>query len=169
MFSFFDHIWGATDVRISRFFLKISQKNDATLILPNLFLGGINDIYLLSKIGITGILDLRKEGSDDLIELKKYSISYLNIEIKDRSCPSNEQSLQAINWINLMLNKNKKIFAHCNLGRGRAPLILCLYLITTGLSSHDAISLIKSKRRYIFLNKIQLKFLENFEKLNSHK
>jgi len=169
MFSVLDHVCGAIDVRINRFFLKIFRKPDATLIKHNMFLGGVNDITILSKLGICGILDLREEIDDNLLELKKHSISFLNIKIKDRTCPSKKQSLQAIYHLNEMLKENKKIFVHCNLGRGRAPLILCLYLISTGMKSRDAILLIKSKRRYVFLNKIQLTFLENFEKQYSHK
>lgn len=169
MFSFLDHICGAIDVRANRFFLKTFRKPDATLISNNIFLGGVNDIDILDNIGINAILDLREEVSTDLLELKKHSISFLNLKIKDRTCPTNEQAIQAIQYIHEILKKNEKIFVHCNLGRGRAPLILCLYLISTGMKNHDAILLIKSKRRYVFLNKIQLTFLENFEKQYSHK
>lgn len=169
MFSIIDHLYGAVDVRLNRFFLKIFHKPDATFLDSNIYLGGVNKIPILSKFGITAILDLREEANDSEIELDKYSISYLRIKIKDRSFPSEEQTLQAINWIKSMLQENKKIFVHCNLGRGRAPLISCAYFLSTGKSSSDSVSMIKSKRRYVFLNKIQLKFLQNFEKKYFHK
>ena len=50
MFSFLDHICGAIDVRANRFFLKTFRKSDATLILNNIFLGGVNDIDILDNI-----------------------------------------------------------------------------------------------------------------------
>lgn len=159
MFSKIDHVIGAILVRLRRRQLKSLRKPDLSLIIPNLYIGGSTEINLLSQNNISSILDLRKENKDNHNELKKFSIDYLQIKIPDRDIPNNDQINSAISWINSNLKNNRKVFVHCNLGRGRAPLIACLYLISKGMTYTEAITHVKKRRRYTYFNQKQLKKL----------
>jgi len=58
---------------------------------------------------------------------------------------------------------NKITFVHCNLGRGRATLAAMSFLLKEGLDWTIALKKIK-KRRFVYLNKKQMNFLEKFYK-----
>ena len=164
MFNQYDHISGAIMVRLHRYLQRLKNNADATLIRSNLFVGGTNSIELLEDVGINSVLDLRAENNDDRIKPKKKSINYLRIKILDRGAPLEIQVKEATDWIDLEIKKDRKVFVHCNLGRGRGPLMIVLFLITQGLKLNSAIDLVKKKRRFTFFNKKQINFLENFSK-----
>jgi len=50
------------------------------------------------------------------------------------------------------------------LGRGRAPSMGALYLISQGMRSDKAIKNIKKIRKYSYFNKKQLRMIYDFEK-----
>jgi len=106
---------------------------------------------------------LREETEDNPNDLKKYKLNYLRIKIPDGSIPSVSDAKNCIEWIKLNIEQNKRVFIHCNLGRGRAPLIGILYLISKGKDKDEAIKYVKQMRRYSFLNKNQLNFINEFQ------
>jgi protein-tyrosine phosphatase len=163
-FNKYDHITGAINVRLHRFFLHLVGKSDVSFIQPNLFVGGANKISTLSKEGFNAILDLRDDKEDDPHELEKHSIDYLRIKIPDRNVPSVGEAYKAISWIKSNLEKGKKTLVHCNLGRGRASLIVSTYLISQGMPEIDIVRLLKENRKYVFLNSKQLKWIYEFKK-----
>jgi protein-tyrosine phosphatase len=162
MFSIFDHIYGALKVRIHRYLIKRKKLADITLINSNLFVGGENKIEIIAKINIQSILDLRKEACHDKYTLKKNSMNYFQLRIPDRGIPTIEETQNAINWINLQIEQKRKVFVHCNLGRGRGPLIIILYLISKGMNSKSAINFVKEKRSFTYLNEKQINFIKKF-------
>jgi len=163
MFGIYDHLNGAIKVRIRRFFLKLKKQADISWIDDNLGFGGVSIIESLSNKGIQAILDVRNESRDNEEELRKFSISYLRIGVMDRGTPKKSDIIEAINWIEKNVKNNKKVFIHCNLGRGRGPLVMILYLISKGMEKTTAINLIKNKRSFTFLNKKQLQIINKFQ------
>lgn len=163
LFNSFDHIYGAFKVRIYRNYCKIRKKPDISIITDSISIGGSATIEGLSKKGVSAIVDLRYEDIDDLIQLEKYSIDYLRVGIEDRGIPTETQAKEIVNWIDERINNGNKVFIHCNLGRGRAPTIACLYLISNGMTFRDSISLVKKNRTYTYFNKKQLKFIQEFK------
>lgn len=163
MFTIWNHFAGAITVRIHRFLLVLKNKPDAVLILPNLFVGGNSNIINLKKLAINSILDLT-ENQNNKRDAKNFSINYLGLPIPDRGIPSLADSFMATKWIQTQLDNNGTVFVHCDLGRGRGPLLIILYLISRGMTKDDAIKLTKNKRSYIFLNNKQLSLLSMFEK-----
>ena len=163
MFGILDHLTGAALVRIKRNLNKLNNKPDVSFLYDNLAIGGQCKIRLLAENGFCSILDLREEDEDDKTQLNHYKINYLRIPIKDRNTPTTSQTELAINWIKQNTSNHEKIFIHCNLGRGRAPLLACLYLISNGLDPVESIKKIKKKRPYTYFNKIQLKFIIEFQ------
>lgn len=162
MFGIIDHIIGAILVRIRRKSLSIMRKPDVSFINNRLAIGGVCDLDILAENEFSCILDMREETSYDNQEISKYFIHYLHIPTADRYAPTLDQTYQAIRWIKNNLDNNKKIFIHCNLGRGRGPMMACLYLISNGVAFDEAIKSVKHSRRYTYFNSIQLQFLKEF-------
>ena len=163
MFDITDHIVGAIKVRIKRKLNELIRKPDVSTINNYFAIGGHTNIELLSKNNFKAILDLRKESKDDKEQLKQYKISYLRIPINDRKIPTKIQSELGIRWIKENIENDKRVFIHCNLGRGRAPLFAILYLISTGWDYTEAIKEIKKKRSSIFFNQLQLEYIKKFQ------
>jgi protein-tyrosine phosphatase len=108
-------------------------------------------------------LDLRKESCDDEYMIKKFSMNYFQLMIPDRGIPTIEETQNAINWINVQIQQKRKVFVHCNLGRGRGPLLIILYLISKGMNAETAINFVKRKRCFTYLNKKQIDFIKEFQ------
>ena len=163
LFNNFDHFYGACGVRTKRIWCKIRKIPDISIITDFVSIGGSTTIGGLAERGISAIVDLRDEDTDDPILIKKYSMHYLRIGIVDRGIPDETEAKEITNWIHEKINSGNKVFIHCNLGRGRAPTMACLYLISKGMTSKDAIYSIKKNRRYAYFNKKQLKFIQEFK------
>jgi len=163
MFGIIDHLTGAIRVRIRRFYLNAKNKPDISFLDSNLGVGGATNIEFLAKKDIQSILDLRDKTEDDPNELKKFNINYLRIKIPDRSIPTLSNAKEGIDWIASNIEQKKKVFIHCNLGRGRGPLFAILFLISQGKDKDDAIKHVKKVRVYTYLNKNQLKLIKEFQ------
>ena len=163
MFGIIDHLTGAIRVRMSRFYLNKTNRPDISFLDSNLGVGGATKIELLAKKNIQSILDLRDETEDDPDELKKFNINYMRIKIPDRSIPTLLNTKEGIDWITSNIEQKKKVFIHCNLGRGRGPLFAILFLISQGKDKDDAIKHVKKVRWHTYLNKNQLKLINEFQ------
>ena len=162
MFNNFNHIIGAITIRINRKYLKIKKKPDLVFFQNNIAVRGTSNLAFIKMTGINAILDMRFEKSYNEHDLQKYNISYLRLKVPDKKVPTIDESTHAVSWINFQINNKKKILIHCDLGRGRGPLMSIIYLMSQGIQKEIAISRIKEVRKYTFLNKEQLQFIENF-------
>ena len=61
----------------------------------------------------------------------------------------------------LMNKKEKAISIHCIAGLGRAPVLVAIALIESGMPAYDAIDFIRKKRKYA-INHRQMGFLEKY-------
>lgn len=161
-FGKIDHVYGALTVRLHRRYFKIKKIADLMFFLPDLAVGGVSELELIKKAGIDAILDMRHESMHDEQLLKKLNMQYLRLGVHDREVPSHEDVKNTINWIDEQRKQHRKILIHCNLGRGRGPLMAILYLISQGLDRHDSILKIKKIRKYTYLNKMQLNYIEKY-------
>lgn len=157
MFSKVNLITGAIGIRLTRFFKIITKKPDVVFVNEQLGFGGYTDYEKLTELGITSILDLRNETKTPHVNNR---FSYYKIGIPDGHIPTEEQIFQIRNWIKKKIVLGETIFIHCNLGRGRATLITSLYLGFEGKDFKTIMKLIK-KRKFVYLNEIQLKCLKD--------
>ncbi|MGB9758396.1 MAG: protein-tyrosine phosphatase family protein [Thermoproteota archaeon] len=158
MFSLLDLVYGAALVRIERTIKRIKKEPDIVFLTSNLAIGGYTDYSLL--VGkVDCILDLREEATSLEDFAKKLGFEYLKVGIKDGGAPTLEQANFIVSWIEDKLKSNKRVFVHCNLGRGRAPLVACIFLSSKGFSLNDCLNLVKHKRKYVYFNHEQLKTL----------
>ncbi|MBI4239402.1 dual specificity protein phosphatase family protein [Candidatus Uhrbacteria bacterium] len=96
--------------------------------------------------------------------------SYLWLPVTDHTPPTDDQMHTGAAFIESVLSLGKKIYVHCKNGHGRAPTLVAAYLISTGKSVQDALSLIKEKRPVVHLEEGQIgALLRFFEKYYAHK
>lgn len=157
MFSIFDLVSGAIGIRLMRKYKKIRNIPDVVFVTDNLAFGGETPYNNKLKLKIDIIIDLRTEASQENVD--NNSIEYHKIGFDDGSVPTVSQIDQIHELINEGKKRNKTIFIHCNLGRGRATLTTMTYLLNEGHDWKTALKKIK-KRRFIYLNKKQLDFLK---------
>jgi len=158
LFSIIDLGVGAIGIRLARKYRKMRNIPDAVFVRENLAFGGFTKYSELSKMKINSVIDLRLEVPD---ENAPNEIDYNKIGIPDGEVPTISQLDQIHKIIEEQLKQGKTLFIHCNLGRGRATLVTMSFLLRQGVDFEGALEMIK-KRRFVYLNKKQFDFLENF-------
>jgi protein-tyrosine phosphatase len=160
MFDTFDHLFGAATVRLHRSML--GKKPDISFINQNLSVGGTSKIEYLAKEGIRAIVDMRAEDSDDPIEMDRFKMNYIRLSVPDRAVPDLNEVISTTKWIRKQCMQGSKVFIHCNLGRGRGPLMAVLYLISEGMKTDEAIQTVRKARPYCYFNSAQLQIIKKF-------
>ncbi|MFN0073027.1 MAG: phosphatase [Chloroflexota bacterium] len=123
----------------------------------------VRDYFRLRDHGITGVIDLRAEGCDDADGLRRMGIDLLHLPTPDRYAPSNETLLTGVSWTRERLGNGGKVFAHCEHGVGRGPLMICSVLVSTGVAGPDALAMVRERRWQSAPNDRQLESLLSFE------
>ena len=101
------------------------------------------------------------ESTYDITPFTQNGIEVITTPFKDGDVPPHNV---IINFLELV-NNNKIIGVHCVAGLGRAPVLVAIALIESGMDSLDAIAFIRNKRSGS-INTKQLKFLEEYKKQN---
>lgn len=113
--------------------------------------------------------ELRQEGIEADISLEEERIDapfgikfYVWLPVKNGMAPTDGQLDFGISVLGKLIAMKKKVYVHCQNGHGRAPLLVAAYLVSTGKTPDEALSIIKSKRPATHLNDPQMKSLTNF-------
>lgn len=161
-----DLIIGAIGIRLMRKLKQRKGEADIVFVDKNLTFGGITNYEKLSEYGITSILDLREEEPNEKTD--QLNLKYLKIGIPDGGVPTPNQISKIVKWVKEERKRSDVVFIHCNLGRGRATLATLLCLVSEGRSLDEAIKMVKT-RKFVYLNKKQLKCVETFSESFSKK
>lgn len=91
-------------------------------------------------------------------------VTSLGITVIVWSFPDGESPPKEIikQWLNLCFSSETTIAIHCVAGLGRAPLLVAIALIESGLDAMDAVELIRRNRRGA-INKVQLRYLQEYK------
>ena len=93
------------------------------------------------------------------------SFEILKIPVKEYGVPTISQLNKGADYINKVINNNKKIYIHCREGISRAPTFLVAYFIKyRKYDIKNSIEIIISKRNFINILDNQLLVLKKFEK-----
>ncbi len=91
------------------------QKLNLTWITDSLAVGGAfraRDVRQLQAQGVTAILDLRDEASDDPELLARHGIEFLRLPTPDAHPPSQEHFDQGVEWVLERQAAGHKVFVH---------------------------------------------------------
>ncbi|RZM85443.1 hypothetical protein C3B51_00455 [Pseudoalteromonas rubra] len=116
-----------------------------------------SDIPMLQSRQVEAILDVTAEFDGLNWSAEEQGLYYQNIPILDHQTPSEAQLRQALSWLSVMHQLNKKVVVHCALGRGRSVFVVAAYLMAKdpSLSVDDAMQFINNKRQTARLNRYQ--------------
>lgn len=116
----------------------------------------------LSAQGITAVIDMRGERSDDAAALGALGIELLHLPVKDRYPPTVEQLLQGVEWAVPRVKAGGRLYTHCEHGVGRGPLMGLAVMVALGAAAPEAYRALRQARWQATLNDRQLNGLADF-------
>ena len=117
------------------------------------------DIDTIKANGIEAVLNLCAECYDlhEIESAEGLEVHWL--PVTDEDVPTINAALKAIDWMESILAKNKKVLIHCRYGIGRTGTMAVAWLLKRGYSVDDALETLshtpaepKSRRQWNFLN-----------------
>ena len=152
-----DHLW--------RRIIGLPQQR-RSMVMPFLYLGGqytARGLASLKKMGVTGIINMRL--SPPSMWNYKKDFDYLHLPTIDQHAPSIEYLKKGVLFIQKHEKAAGKVYVHCRHGEGRGPSMILAYLIHSGMTYLDAVTLVKKVRPFILLTRAQVDRLMEFEQL----
>jgi len=123
----------------------------------------MDELNNVKKMGIDVIVDVRSEGQDDEDLMRQAKMKFIHVEVDDCYAPTQNQSDEIINFINPLLNQDKKVLIHCQNGYQRSPLVAITILIKRGMKVADALKLLKQRYPASSFTPHQEEFIENLK------
>ncbi|WJG09645.1 diacylglycerol kinase family protein [Aliiglaciecola sp. LCG003] len=120
-----------------------------------------SDIDELQHLGVKGILDVTAEFDGLDWTAESNDLAYLNVPVLDHQSPTEEDLVNAVNWIENHRRANRGVAVHCALGRGRSVLVVAAYLLCKypQMSVEQALEKIQGVRSTARLNNLQMRSL----------
>ena len=162
-------------LKMGRLFLQYSYDNTYRVIfgMPRLKRCQITaDLFLGSQYNRVGLRKMKALGITTIINMRMHSVyteaqyngfKYLHLPTPDNTPPSMEVLKQGADFADAEIEAGGKVYVHCRQGLGRGPTMAIAYLLKTGLTVDDAISLIKRSRSFINPRPGQIQRLKELE------
>jgi protein-tyrosine phosphatase len=120
-------------------------------VAPWLFIGPellIDQYAELRRRGVTHVVDLREEGSDDADSLQALGFRWRRIPILDRRAPTDAQLADLIAWLDADADPNvdQAVYLHCHAGLGRTPTVAIALLMQHNLTLAEAHRMVLAAR-----------------------
>ncbi|MEI7926032.1 MAG: dual specificity protein phosphatase, partial [Chloroflexota bacterium] len=115
--------------------------------------------------GVTHVLDLREEASDDPAVMEGVGLRWRRIPIQDRAAPTDEQLDEIIDWLDKEADSSTEqaVYVHCHAGMGRTPTIAIALLMQQQLSLGEARRLVFAARPEVAPTQGQMDWLERLD------
>lgn len=133
-------------------------------ITVNLFLGSQYSRIGLKKmkaLGITAIINMREHSIYSESDYEGFA--YLHLPTVDNTPPGLEILIKGADFADQHIAGGGKVYIHCRQGLGRGPTMTIAYLLKTGLTYEDAITLVKKVRTFINPRPSQISRLKELE------
>ena len=134
-----------------------------TEITPDLHVGGQYLRWgwsLLEKRGVTAVVNMRDEYDDQ--EAGIAPSRYLYLPTVDNTPPTMEDLQSGVNFIREELERDGRVYIHCEAGVGRAPTMAAAYLVSQGMGPAAAWDLLRERRPFIRPTLGQRKQIQHF-------
>jgi protein tyrosine phosphatase (PTP) superfamily phosphohydrolase (DUF442 family) len=139
--------------------LNVSRVNDWLLVGGSV---GRADYARLAAAGVTAVIDVRAERCDDAAALAALGIELLHLPAPDRYPPSVEQLTRGVEWALPRLAAGGTLYAHCEHGVGRGPMMGLAVMVARGWDVAEAYRALRKARWQCTLNDRQLGGLSDF-------
>lgn len=117
---------------------------------PHLAVGGRYPMdaaaYLARALDIRHVVDLRVECCDDEAVLRDAGITFLHLPTQDMRGVSQAMLDDGVGWVSERLDREEKVYVHCEHGIGRSALLCLCVLVHRGHQPIDALSVAKDAR-----------------------
>lgn len=119
----------------------------------------------LAAQGVTHVLDLREEASDDPDVMERVGLRWRRIPIPDRAAPGDDQLDAIIDWLDHEADASTEqaVYIHCHAGLGRTPTVAIALLMQQRLSLGEAQRLVFAARPEVAPTQAQLDWLQGLE------
>lgn len=91
----------------------------------------------LAAQGVTHVLDLRDEASDDPDLMRSLGLTWRKVPIIDRAAPTRTQLDEINDWLDAS-DEQPVVYVHCEGGLGRSPTIAMALLMRRGFTRAEA-------------------------------
>ncbi len=116
----------------------------------------------LARSGVSSVLDVRKEASDDGDLLAAHGIHFYHVPMVDLAPPTLRQLRRAVDWVMKELANDRKVFIHCQSGVGRSVCVACAVLVRMGYDLSQAYEEVHRKRPEAVVSERQLRALRRY-------
>jgi protein-tyrosine phosphatase len=115
--------------------------------------------------GVTHVVDLRLEGSDDPAALDLMGLRWRRLPIADRDAPTDAQLAELVQWLDREAEaaRDPALYVHCHAGLGRTPTVAIALLMQHDLSLQEAHRLVAAARPEVQPTSRQLTWLRALE------
>jgi protein-tyrosine phosphatase len=100
----------------------------------------------LAEKGVTHVLDLRSEASDDPALMEALRLAWRRVPIDDREAPTSAQLDEINAWLDTDPGAQPVVYVHCEGGLGRSPTIAMALLMRRGFTRAEAHRLVTGAR-----------------------
>lgn len=121
---------------------RADRQAEYARVAPGLLIGPALDgseYAALVEAGVTHVLDLRSERSDDPELMKSLGLEWRRVPIDDLVAPRAEQLTEIVEWLQATPGEHEPVvYVHCQGGLGRAPTIAIALLMGRGFTRAEA-------------------------------
>lgn len=115
---------------------------------------------LVQEQGVSHIVDLREEASDDPALMRALPVFWRHLPIPDRGAPTEAQIDELVAWLDAHSAAEEALYLHCEGGMGRTPTVAIALLMRHGLPLRDALGIVHTARVESNPTPAQLAWLE---------
>jgi protein tyrosine phosphatase (PTP) superfamily phosphohydrolase (DUF442 family) len=141
------------------------ESPDVSWVADDLAIGGRilpDEWKALREAGIGAVLDCRSEACDPGDVLDQLGIAFLHLPTVDSGHFTEPQVVEGVAWVEKQWAAGRRVLVHCQAGKGRSVLIGGAALTRRGMTSDEAVALIRERRPIITPTPGQLARLRTF-------
>jgi protein-tyrosine phosphatase len=121
----------------------------------------------LAADGVTHVLELRSEDSDDPEQMRELNLAWRHVPIDDRDAPTHDQLTEIVDWLGSRTagagDALPVLYVHCQGGLGRSPTIAIALLMRRGFTRTEAYRLVLAARPVAFPTEAQEAWLNDLD------